>query len=216
MERNVVSYPLVASHWCDALGTTLRDFGRPEASEWFDRAVKGYREASAKFGGGVPSIKVALILWKAGRLPEATEECLRIQSWSSPLLGALGSEQQAHRSVWRAGEAATEAAFVLGDYRGARDLALTLRAASVRAFGPDTTPRSSDCEGVFLLSEGMVMRDQGQFEQGLDALSDQIEEWPTPRCSTREDLFRLGLSLPMSNTDAYIRWRLQGAVSDPQ
>lgn len=208
MTRNVADLPLVAAHWCDAIGTTLRDFGRSEAAEWLDRAVRGYREAGEKFGQGAPSIKVALTLWKAARTEEMKEECSRILIWSAPALERAATGRVMERNSWTALEAGVEASFLMGHYEPARERAAIASAASLREFGPSGADRRSDCDGVSFLSEGVLADDAPRFRTGLDVLSDQIEEWPTPRCSVREDLFRVGLALPTADAAAYIRSRL--------
>ena len=204
---NVADYPLAASHWCDAIGTTLRDFGRPEAAGWFDRAVKGYREAGEKFGPGTPSIKVALTLWKAERTEEMMEECSRILSWSTPALERAAAGRVMD-GTWKAMEAGVEASFLIGQYGLTRERAAIMDAASLRELGPSGADRRSDCDGVSFLSQGVLADDALRFQVGLDILSDQIEEWPTPRCSVREDLFRVGLALPIADARAYISSRL--------
>lgn len=207
MMGNVADYPLVASHWCDAIGTTLRDFGRSEAADWFDRAVKGYREAGEKFGPGTPSIKVALTLWKAERTEEMMEECFRISSWSKPALDRAAAGQVIDGS-WKAIEAGVAASFLMGQYELTRERAAIMNDASLRELGPSSADRRSDCDGVSLLSHAVLADDALRLQIGLDILSDQIEEWPTPRCSVREDLFRVGLALPIADAGAYIRSRL--------
>lgn len=207
MESAIRTTKLSTGPLCDELGTLLAHFGRPEARTWLLRAVEAYRAITP----GRHSVKTALTLWKAGERDDMQRECTAIREEGvRSSVDSSSSDRAAQRRVRMALEASAEAEFLLGRYAEA---ATTFGALDgLRAKHGVESGARDVAKGVVLLCGGILQADAREFADGLELLCDEIDDWPTLRCSLREDLFRFALALPICDSEAFIRRKMDGGA----